>query len=83
MCGREPLCRSCANFERPVGTDVRWTILTAMANEAAAVGRMRRTVAGVERAWDVVCCFCLGQLGEEHNEPEQPLAIHPEARPEG
>ena len=44
---------------------------------------MRRIVAGVERTWDVVCCFCLGQLGEEHNEPEQPLAIHPEARPEG
>ena len=81
-CGRDPLCRSCAHFVRPAEIDIRWTFLTAVADREAAAGRVRRTVAGVERAWDIVCCFCLGQLGEEHDEPEQPLAIHP-ARPEG
>ena len=83
ICGREPLCRSCANFERPARMDVRWAVLTGTAHEAAEEGRERRTVAGVERTWDVVCCFCLGQLGEEHHHPEQPQPIHPQARPEG
>ena len=83
ICGREPLCRSCATFEWPASTDVRWAILTGRAHEAAEAGRTRRTVAGVERAWDALCCFCLGQLGENHFNPQQPHPINPDARPEG
>ena len=38
-CGREPLCRSCANFAWPAEMDVRWTYLTAWAARGCSGAR--------------------------------------------
>ena len=78
-CGREPLCASCSNFEFgwSPAIDMRWARLTF-----AAANAFPRTVAGVERVQLVTCCHCMGELGEEHEDPEQPLPIT-HGRPEG
>ena len=78
-CGREPLCACCSNFEFgwPPAIDMRWARLTFTAANA-----FPRTVAGVERVRLVTCCHCMGELGQEHEDPEQPLPIT-HGRPEG
>ena len=78
-CGREPLCACCSNFEFgwPPAIDMRWARLTFTAANA-----FPRTVVGVERVRLVTCCHCMGELGQEHEDPEQPLPIT-HGRPEG
>ena len=83
ICGRQPLCGSCAHGlwwqTRVPMQDIRWRQLTAAA--AASTTGPRTAGAGEIRS-AVRCCQCRGELDQEHNTPELPQPVVP-GRPVG
>ena len=83
MCGRQPLCGSCAHgMWWQVGVpmhDDRWERLTAV---AARTTTGRQTAATGEIRIAMCCSHCWGELDQEHINPELPLPVAP-GRPIG